>query len=193
MSGQRKILDRGKIIDSKICEVCNRRFTWRKKWERCWGTIKTCSNRCKTEKKRSNRQTRKHDKNDGNPFDKDVVVTKESRREQKKRLKAARRAERRGEIDASSSHKKRTTCDVDAHNDRDEKATAVGYSRKQSKSTAFWGPRKTPISAKIKRKILKEKKKKKQDRLRASRWKDAGKSVQKTEEIAVSGEPGTNV
>jgi len=33
---------------------------------------------------------------------------------------------------------------------------AVGYGRKQSKSTAFWGPRKTPSSGKIKKKILKE-------------------------------------
>ena len=30
----------------------------------------------------------------------------------------------------------------------------VGYSRKQAKSTAFFGPRKTPISGKIKKKIL---------------------------------------
>jgi len=35
--------------------------------------------------------------------------------------------------------------------------TAVGYGRRQSKSTAYWGPRKTPISCKIKKKILKEK------------------------------------
>ena len=33
----------------------------------------------------------------------------------------------------------------------------VGYARKQSKSTAFWGPRRTPISGKIKKKILKQK------------------------------------
>ena len=38
----------------------------------------------------------------------------------------------------------------------------VGYARKQSKSTAFWGPRKTPISGKIKKKILKERRQKKQ-------------------------------
>lgn len=33
----------------------------------------------------------------------------------------------------------------------------VGYARKQAKSTAFWGPRRTPISTKIKKKIIKEK------------------------------------
>ena len=34
--------------------------------------------------------------------------------------------------------------------------SVVGYARKQSKSTAFWGPRKTPSSCKIKKKILRE-------------------------------------
>jgi len=33
---------------------------------------------------------------------------------------------------------------------------AVGYARKQPRSTAFWGPRKTPISGKIKKNILKQ-------------------------------------
>ena len=40
----------------------------------------------------------------------------------------------------------------------------VGYERKQSKSTAFWGPRRTPISAKIKKKIIKSKRLKKKDK-----------------------------
>lgn len=42
----------------------------------------------------------------------------------------------------------------------------VGYARKQSKSTAFWGPRRTPISGKIKKKILKQK------RLRKQAWEE---------------------
>ena len=49
-----------------------------------------------------------------------------------------------------------------SHDDEeDDSALAVGYSRKQQKSTAFWGPRRTPISTKIKKKIIKEKRKKK--------------------------------
>ena len=39
---------------------------------------------------------------------------------------------------------------------------AVGYARKQAKSTAFFGPRRTPISCKIKKKILKEKRARRQ-------------------------------
>ena len=38
----------------------------------------------------------------------------------------------------------------------DEAPVAVGYGRKQAKSTAFFGPRKTPISCKIKRNIQKQ-------------------------------------
>ena len=39
----------------------------------------------------------------------------------------------------------------------EEENAPVGYARKQAKSTAFWGPRRTPISTKIKKKIIKEK------------------------------------
>ena len=42
----------GRWKEAKICCVCNREFTWRKKWERCWDTISTCSDRCKAERKR---------------------------------------------------------------------------------------------------------------------------------------------
>lgn len=37
----------------KDCVVCGRPFTWRKKWEKCWNEVLTCSNRCKTERKKS--------------------------------------------------------------------------------------------------------------------------------------------
>lgn len=36
-------------------------------------------------------------------------------------------------------------------------AAVVGYARQKTKSTAFWGPRRTPISTKIKKEILREK------------------------------------
>jgi ankyrin repeat protein len=39
----------------------------------------------------------------------------------------------------------------------------VGYARKQAKSTAFFGPRKTPISGKIKRAIQKERRRRRRD------------------------------
>ena len=31
----------------KICAVCGRPFTWRKKWERDWHNIRYCSDRCR--------------------------------------------------------------------------------------------------------------------------------------------------
>lgn len=43
--------------------------------------------------------------------------------------------------------------------EEEEKHEVVGYARKQAKSTAFWGPRRTPISCKIKKKILEDKRK----------------------------------
>jgi hypothetical protein len=34
-------------LPSKLCPVCQRPFTWRKKWERDWAQVKYCSERCK--------------------------------------------------------------------------------------------------------------------------------------------------
>ncbi|CAL5226007.1 g8811 [Coccomyxa viridis] len=30
-------------LPSKVCIVCNRPFTWRKKWEKCWDDVKYCT------------------------------------------------------------------------------------------------------------------------------------------------------
>ena len=46
-----RVFDMGRWKEAKICCVCKREFTWRKKWERCWNTITTCSDKCKTERK----------------------------------------------------------------------------------------------------------------------------------------------
>lgn len=42
-------------LPSKLCEVCKRPFSWRKVWERCWDDVKTCSDRCKAERKKQNK------------------------------------------------------------------------------------------------------------------------------------------
>lgn len=34
-------------LPSKICVVCKRPFTWRKKWESSWDEVKYCSERCR--------------------------------------------------------------------------------------------------------------------------------------------------
>lgn len=47
-------------LPSKVCVVCNRPFTWRKKWEDVWDEVTTCSKSCnrerRNEKQRQNRQ-----------------------------------------------------------------------------------------------------------------------------------------
>ncbi len=34
----------------KICVVCQRPFTWRKKWEKVWDEVKYCSDACRAKK-----------------------------------------------------------------------------------------------------------------------------------------------
>lgn len=44
-----KIMPRGvkkENLPSKICVTCNRPFSWRKKWEKCWEDVTTCSKSC---------------------------------------------------------------------------------------------------------------------------------------------------
>ncbi|MEP3654696.1 MAG: DUF2256 domain-containing protein [Litorimonas sp.] len=37
-------------LPTKICVVCDKPFTWRKKWERVWDEVKFCSERCRRNK-----------------------------------------------------------------------------------------------------------------------------------------------
>jgi hypothetical protein len=36
-----------KYLPQKLCIVCNKPFTWRKKWEKNWNEIKYCSQKCR--------------------------------------------------------------------------------------------------------------------------------------------------
>ena len=36
-------------LPTKICPVCCRPFTWRKKWRNCWDEVRYCSKRCRGE------------------------------------------------------------------------------------------------------------------------------------------------
>ncbi|OQX36550.1 MAG: DUF2256 domain-containing protein [Oceanospirillales bacterium LUC14_002_19_P2] len=38
--------------DVKTCAVCQRPFTWRKKWTRCWEQVRYCSERCRRNRNR---------------------------------------------------------------------------------------------------------------------------------------------
>ena len=47
------LMDRGQMKRAKLCLACKRPMTWRKKWERCWDEVMTCSKRCKSERKKA--------------------------------------------------------------------------------------------------------------------------------------------
>ncbi|RJF76693.1 DUF2256 domain-containing protein [Rhodopseudomonas palustris] len=48
-------------LPSKTCAACGRPFAWRKKWARDWDAVKTCSERCKGELRRAQRDARTAD------------------------------------------------------------------------------------------------------------------------------------
>ncbi|KAF6251190.1 hypothetical protein COO60DRAFT_1275214 [Scenedesmus sp. NREL 46B-D3] len=54
-------------LPSKTCAVCMRPFTWRKVWEKCWDEVTTCSDRCKSERKRIKQLTNKDNKQSNVP------------------------------------------------------------------------------------------------------------------------------
>ncbi|WP_127347436.1 DUF2256 domain-containing protein [Pseudidiomarina mangrovi] len=39
-------------LPSKVCVVCERPFSWRKKWQRDWEQVKYCSQRCASQRKK---------------------------------------------------------------------------------------------------------------------------------------------
>jgi hypothetical protein len=42
-------------LPQKVCAACGRPFAWRKKWAKHWDEVKTCSDRCKSDLRRKNR------------------------------------------------------------------------------------------------------------------------------------------
>ncbi len=37
-------------LPNKICTVCERPFSWRKKWKKNWEDVKFCSDKCRLNK-----------------------------------------------------------------------------------------------------------------------------------------------
>ena len=37
-------------LPSKTCQTCQKPFSWRKKWAKCWEDVKYCSERCRSNK-----------------------------------------------------------------------------------------------------------------------------------------------
>jgi hypothetical protein len=40
-------------LPQKTCATCGKPFTWRKKWEKVWDEVRYCSDRCRSEGKRT--------------------------------------------------------------------------------------------------------------------------------------------
>ena len=50
LSGNRGLMPNGvakRDLPTKICPVCHRPFTWRKKWARDWDSVLYCSDACR--------------------------------------------------------------------------------------------------------------------------------------------------
>ena len=43
-------------LPQKICAACQRPFTWRKKWQRDWGNVRYCSDRCRAQRRPPQRE-----------------------------------------------------------------------------------------------------------------------------------------
>ncbi len=43
-------------LPTKVCPMCGRLFTWRKKWARDWERVIYCSERCQREARRQRRR-----------------------------------------------------------------------------------------------------------------------------------------
>ncbi|MEZ9189028.1 DUF2256 domain-containing protein [Vibrio sp. 10N.286.52.F8] len=40
-------------LPAKTCPICQKPFSWRKKWQRCWDDVIYCSERCRRNKSES--------------------------------------------------------------------------------------------------------------------------------------------
>lgn len=40
-------------LPEKICLVCGRPYTWRKKWKKDWDNVKYCSEKCRRKKQKT--------------------------------------------------------------------------------------------------------------------------------------------
>ena len=45
-------------LPSKSCIICQRTFSWRKKWKKVWDEVKFCSEKCRRNKMRKNIENR---------------------------------------------------------------------------------------------------------------------------------------
>jgi len=50
-------------LPQKVCVTCERPFTWRKKWEKCWDEVTTCSKSCNGKRKNLKQRENRGDTN----------------------------------------------------------------------------------------------------------------------------------
>merc|ERR1712166_272976 len=94
-------------LPSKVCVTCDRPFTWRKKWERCWDEVTTCSKSRNAARKRTASQAKQAGKDSAQLSDSEEARSSGSseevsdrkaqvtdRKARKKAIKAEQRAKR---------------------------------------------------------------------------------------------------
>eukprot|EP00931_Biecheleriopsis_adriatica_P101293 TRINITY_DN76463_c0_g1_i1.p1 TRINITY_DN76463_c0_g1~~TRINITY_DN76463_c0_g1_i1.p1 ORF type:complete len:307 (-),score=62.13 TRINITY_DN76463_c0_g1_i1:17-937(-) len=109
----------------KDCVVCGRPFTWRKKWERCWDEVLTCSNRCKTTRKQKPKSTQLLKEEEGVSSQSDSCDEEESRDVRRKEPAVAASAALAAAV--ATRQRKQCACVVedrveDEESEREEKA-----------------------------------------------------------------------
>lgn len=100
-------------LPSKICVVCNRPFTWRKKWERCWDEVTTCSKACNAERRRRKQLSSVDNEvraDEKETDDKSEDAVRAERKARKKQLQRERRARREGRAHLAVGRKQCDLC-----------------------------------------------------------------------------------
>jgi hypothetical protein len=111
-------------LPEKVCVVCNRPFTWRKKWERCWDEVTTCSKSCNSARKQLKGASGGSQKDENsaaedtldigqNNANVEVKTDADLRQERKAAVKAAKalkRAKREGAATGEVGQKSCDTC-----------------------------------------------------------------------------------
>ena len=99
----------------KVCVVCNRPYNWRKKWERCWDEVTTCSKACNATRRQLKGSASAHSGSDESleAGDHNAVAdaddVKQQRKAAAKAAKAVARAKRECSAPAATGQK---LCDM---------------------------------------------------------------------------------
>ena len=109
-------------LPSKICVVCNRPFTWRKKWERNWDEVTTCSKSCNSKRRAMAKQQCGSGDSDGadsvttlgstSSQGSQVLDKKALRKQHKEAVKAKKRERRLKRTGAADADVGRKACDL---------------------------------------------------------------------------------